>query len=122
MVETNTFLFACALTALLCAAGTNALECYSCSSLSNGNCADEFSSSNVATDTECTACLKSKVKDVVTRTCGTGPSGCTDVEFLGIKTSTCICTDALCNGGNHVTITMGAMLLGTAVVLLKAFF
>ncbi|KAH3709146.1 hypothetical protein DPMN_068607 [Dreissena polymorpha] len=118
MVGTNTFLFACALTALLCAAETNALTCYTCT-----NCNDPFSSSNVATDTTCTACSKVKIADFVERGCtDVGSSGCTDVELFGVKTSTCFCTDALCNGGNHVTITMGAMLLGTAVVLLKAFF
>ncbi|KAH3885254.1 hypothetical protein DPMN_009247 [Dreissena polymorpha] len=104
------------------AAGTNALECYICTSATDANCADPFSASNIATDTTCTACSKAKIEDVVTRSCGLGSSGCVDVDLLGITTTTCTCTDALCNGGNHMTVTMGAMLLGTAVVLMKALF
>ncbi|XP_052223189.1 uncharacterized protein LOC127839059 [Dreissena polymorpha] len=101
------------------AVGTDALNCYACTSAVNGNCADPFKSDGIATSSlGCTACSKVKVEDVVTRACGVGSDGCTDIEVLGITTSTCICSSDLCNAAYHVTVSLAMILMGIFATLL----
>ncbi|KAH3891969.1 hypothetical protein DPMN_016079 [Dreissena polymorpha] len=99
--------------------GTDALNCYACTSVTDGNCADTFKSDGIATSSVgCTACSKVEVNDLVTRACGIGSDGCTDIEVLGIKTTTCICSSDLCNAAYHVTVSLTMILMGIFATLL----
>ncbi|KAH3709296.1 uncharacterized protein LOC127857812 [Dreissena polymorpha] len=120
MVGKITFVFAGVIAVLLCAAGTDALKCYVCSSLTDANCADTFKADGINTqsDSSCTACQKIKAGDAVSRACGVGSDGCTEIEVLGVKTATCTCSSDLCNAAYHVTVSLAMILFGILATLL----
>ncbi|XP_052250443.1 uncharacterized protein LOC127857811 isoform X3 [Dreissena polymorpha] len=119
MVGKTTFVFAGVIAVLLCVAGTDALNCYVCSSTTNANCADTFKADGIdKLSLGCTACTKEKVVDVVTRACGVGSDGCTENELLGVKYTTCTCSSDLCNAAYHVTVSLAMIYFGILATLL----
>ncbi|XP_052224329.1 uncharacterized protein LOC127839979 [Dreissena polymorpha] len=102
-------------------AGTDALNCYACTSVTDANCADTFKADGIATSSDgCTACQKVKFDNLVTRGCGVGSEGCTENEILGVKTTTCTCSSDLCNAAYHVTVSLAMILFGILATLLQS--
>jgi hypothetical protein len=103
---------------------SDAIKCYSCTSLDSG-CDDPFSSTGISTmNCSFNACSKTKgtVKgaQVVGRTCGTGvpaAAGCHDKTVEGVTGIYCECTTDLCNMAAPV-VTVTSLVGLTAVAAL----
>ncbi|KAH3882475.1 protein quiver-like [Dreissena polymorpha] len=110
----------CAIFAFIEVARTANVTCYTCESSKDPGCKDPFSSTNLATNSSCDACVKAKIGSVVARGCSAGgETG--DRCFTILGTGTCICSTNLCNGSSHVTVTMGTI-MGSALYLMSKIF
>ncbi|KAH3798754.1 U-scoloptoxin(05)-Cw1a-like [Dreissena polymorpha] len=94
---------------LVCCAGVcGAIRCYECS-YSDGNCADEFSSSGFTPADNCEVCSKVKGEmngnQFVTRSCETESSstGCTSGTYQEVDVDICICNTDLCNSAPSIS-------------------
>ncbi|KAH3716104.1 protein quiver-like [Dreissena polymorpha] len=118
MVGTNTFLFACALAALLCVSNVDAFKCYVCSSVTDSGCSDKFHKSYTleSSSATCDSCIKTKKKDSVIRTCAPVDFGNT-CQSSGDDGAFCSCHSELCNGSNNMAVSMATLLGATLVVL-----
>ncbi|XP_052815003.1 uncharacterized protein LOC128241914 [Mya arenaria] len=117
-----------------------AIKCYKCSYQSSlgtttgmANCEDDFKADGIATiDNDpvtgdpCTVCTKNKgehddTKTVVyERTCSSvqQKEDCTSGELSGIEVDVCICKTDLCNSGNSIMMSFGAIALSAFAYLL----
>ncbi|KAH3726044.1 uncharacterized protein LOC127853948 [Dreissena polymorpha] len=112
--------FTLAFGVLAIASGTFALTCYYCV-LGNAVCGEPFDAfaKGVYIISNCTSCSKITIGSIVSRGCGTAFNGCKD-DVSG--QSTCNCFTNLCNGSSHITVTIGTVLLGHVIMILKNLF
>ncbi|XP_052812331.1 uncharacterized protein LOC128239918 [Mya arenaria] len=92
---------------------SEAIKCYNCTSLTAGNCKDDFKKEGITIKDNCSACMKTKGKyegnQVVMRTCSpikVGKNECKEITQLGAKMNVCTCVNDLCNGTPRVTVTV----------------
>ncbi|XP_045184075.2 uncharacterized protein LOC123542331 [Mercenaria mercenaria] len=98
-----------------------AFKCYECNSITNSACGDPFdaSSSFESSSSACTACVKSKVGDLITRSCSTTTS--TDDCQTDNDVAACSCTSNLCNGGSssRLKVTTVAFISSLPLIIYK---
>ncbi|XP_052814460.1 uncharacterized protein LOC128241530 [Mya arenaria] len=92
---------------------SDAIKCYHCTSLTAGNCMDDFKKESITIKDNCNSCMKIKGKykgnQAVIRTCSlikVGKNECKEGTQLGLKIKACACVKDLCNGTMRVTVTI----------------
>ncbi|KAH3789024.1 hypothetical protein DPMN_167191 [Dreissena polymorpha] len=100
--------FCAAFVVLVCCAGfCAAIQCYTCDSITESNCADEFNPSGITVEKNCVECWKAKHEangsQIVARKCfttdGSLAKGCHSFTEDSISGNVCVCSSDLCNSG-----------------------
>ncbi|XP_052814459.1 protein quiver-like [Mya arenaria] len=102
---------------VICAGTTHGIDCYTCNSLMEPNCEDDFNHAGITVESSCAQCMKSKGKvrdnQVVMRTCSMMALGndgdCHEESRDGAEKNVCFCNSDNCNGTPHMRIALATV-------------